>query len=64
MPIPDNLDMFERHDAEQERNLAKLPVCNCCDEPITDEHAYCIEGTWYCEQCMHDYFRKEVEEEW
>lgn len=27
MNIPDNYDRWESHDAEQERKLAKLPIC-------------------------------------
>lgn len=49
MYIPDNLDLFEMHDAEQERELRKLPVCCCCGEHIQQEKAVCIEDDWYCE---------------
>ena len=46
---PDNYDAFAMHDAEQERELRKLPVCCCCKEHIQQEKAVCIEGDWYCE---------------
>ena len=51
---------FERHDAEQERELDRLPVCEYCEEPIQDEFAYYIEGSWYCTRCMNENFRREV----
>ena len=51
---------FERHDAEQESELDRLPVCEYCEEPIQDEFGYYIEGAWYCEKCMNENFRKEV----
>lgn len=60
MNCPDNYDAFAQHDAEQERELDRLPVCEYCEEPIQDEYAYYIEGAWYCENCMKENFRKEV----
>lgn len=63
MYVPDNYDQFTRHDAEQEKMLDRLPVCEYCEEPIQDEFAYYIEGTWYCTRCMIENFRKEVQPE-
>ena len=51
MPLMDNSDLFERHDAEQERELRKLPVCCCCGDPIQQEQAVCFNGNFYCEDC-------------
>lgn len=39
-PIAD----YDRYDAEQNKRLAKLPVCADCDYPIQDEFAYYING--------------------
>lgn len=59
MNMPDNYDMWARHDAEQEARLAELPRCSECDEPIQDDFAYYINDEWVCDSCMEQY-RKEV----
>ena len=51
---------FERYDAEQEAELDKLPVCVCCEQPIQEEYGFCIDGDWYCEECLNAEFRKEI----
>lgn len=61
MNCPDNYSQWERHEAEQERWLAKLPVCDICDEPIQDDHYYLINGDNICPNCMETHFRKEVD---
>ena len=53
---------FERHDAEQERRLSMLPVCDYCDEAIQDEQYYEINGDCVCEECLDLYFKKDVNE--
>ena len=50
---------FARYDAKQARRLAQLPTCERCGEPIQQERAVCIEGFWYCDECL-DFYRKEV----
>ena len=59
--IPDNYDLWERHDSEQERKLQELPVCEYCSQPIQDEHLWDIEGTLYHEACAELQFRKDSE---
>lgn len=49
---------FERHDAEQERKLAKLPICSECGEHIQDDFLYDINGELICPQCLNDNYRK------
>lgn len=51
-----------RYDAEQERLLEKLPKCEYCREPITDDHFYDIDGTFVCEECLNSEFRKFTED--
>lgn len=51
MPILDNSDLFEQHDAEQEQQLRRLPVCIYCKHPIQQEKAVCVDGCWVCEDC-------------
>lgn len=57
----DPLADFERYDAEQERRLARLPLCSVCGEHIQDEEAYFIGGRWICEDCI-DSFKQPVDE--
>ena len=59
--IPDNYDMWAAHDAEQERELAKLPVCYECGEPIQTEECYEINDELICPQCMEDNHKKWTE---
>lgn len=58
----DPLADFERHDAEQQRRLDKLPRCGYCDEPITDDIYYEINGECVCEECLKEHHRKAVED--
>ena len=51
---------FERYDAQKEAELDKLPVCVCCEQPIQEEYGFCIDGDWYCEECLNAEFRKEI----
>jgi formylmethanofuran dehydrogenase subunit E len=62
MMIPDNLDLYERHEREQERELNKLPVCSNCEEPIQDETAYYIDGEFICLACMAQNYEVRVED--
>lgn len=55
--MEDNYSLWARHDAEQERNLVRLPKCSCCGERIQDEYLYEVNGELICETCMED-FRK------
>lgn len=60
--IPDNLDLYDRHEAEQERKLAKLPDCDYCGEPITDDHYYDLDGDIVCQECLDSNFKKRVDD--
>lgn len=52
---------FHRKDAEECEWLSKLPVCDCCNEPIMDEHYYEIDGSIMCQECLDDQCKKLVE---
>lgn len=54
---------FERHDAEQQKLLEKLPVCHRCGDPIQQERAVKLEGHWYCDACLDD-MREDTEYGW
>lgn len=56
--IPDPIDFFEQHDAEQQKWLNTLPVCDQCGEPIQDEHLFDIDGTLYHIECAEDEFKR------
>lgn len=60
MRVPDNLDLFDEHEAEQQAALELLPVCDICDEHIQSEYCYQINDTVICESCMVEYYRVEV----
>ena len=53
---------FERHDREQAKRLAQLPVCSVCDEPIQDEELYLINGEFVCPACLDRDFKKRTED--
>lgn len=52
---------FLAHEREQERWLARLPVCDICGHPVQDDHYYEINGEVICERCLDDHFRRETD---
>lgn len=61
MNAPDNFDIWAAHEAEQEKRLAELPVCDCCFEPIQDDHYYLINSDNICPDCIENYYRIEID---
>jgi late competence protein required for DNA uptake (superfamily II DNA/RNA helicase) len=55
----DPLADFDRHDAEQQRKLEELPCCERCGYHIQQEKAVCIDGDYYCDDCL-DEMRKPI----
>ena len=55
--VPDMYDAFCWHEAEQERQTAKLPLCSECGEPITEDYCFYINDEYICEDCMECYYR-------
>lgn len=53
---------FERYDAAQAAELARLPICAECEAHIEDSEAYYINGEWICESCMSSYKREVLPE--
>lgn len=47
----------ERHAAEQDRQLERLPVCDYCGEPIMDEYFFLISDEPICKGCLIENFR-------
>ena len=62
MSIPDIYDLWKAHDIEQERRLARRPMCSNCDNRIQDEDAYLINGEFICPKCLDRDFKINVEE--
>ena len=58
--IPDNYDKWLARDWEQNQWLDSLPKCEICEEPIQQERAVCLDGKWYCDECL-EMNRVEVE---
>ena len=57
-PIAD----FHRWDADQQKYLDSLPLCENCEEPIQDEKCYEIGGEVLCEDCMKDRYERWTED--
>lgn len=62
MYIPDNYDQFTRHDAQQQAQLDRLPVCSECGEPIQDDFCFEVNDELICDECMHNNHRKCVDD--
>ena len=56
-----NYELWERHQAEQDRAEAGLPTCCECGCTIYEEFCYEFEGEPICDDCMSDNHRKPVE---
>lgn len=52
----------ERHEAEKERELQRLPVCCECDKPIQSDECYEINDELICPDCLKDNHRKWVDD--
>ena len=57
-PIAD----FHRWDADQQKHLHSLPLCDKCCEPIQDDICYEIDGEILCEDCMKDRYERWTED--
>lgn len=53
---------WDRHCAEEERELARLPRCSECDHPIQGEECWEFNGELICEECLKDNHRKWVDD--
>lgn len=62
MNMLDAYDLWAAHDAEQEAELQKLPVCSECDEAIQEDFFFEINDEPICPTCMNQNHRKWVED--
>lgn len=55
---------FDRWDAEQERQRARLPVCEGkkCGKRIDEDDYYDIDGEILCEECMKRKYSRSTED--
>lgn len=53
---------YDRFDAEQTKELERLPRCSECDQPIQGEECWEFNGELICEECLNDNHRKSVED--
>lgn len=58
----DAYEMWRVREAEQERQLARCPVCSHCGKPIQEENLFDINGELYHEECAFSEFRKYTED--
>lgn len=58
----DPLRDFDRWDAEQARELDKLPECAECGEPIQTEECYEVNDELICPECLERNHRKWVDD--
>ena len=56
--LPDYNSLHEAHERERRLWLNGLPRCTCCGEPVTDEYFYDLGGSFCCEDCRHQEYRK------
>lgn len=62
MAIPDNYSQLERHEAEMERELERMPVCCYCGEPIQEDDLWDINSELYHQDCAEAEFKRNTED--
>lgn len=58
----DNYDLWRMHDDAQEDWLEQRPTCHECGHKIQSDFYYCINNEVFCEDCMNENFRKDIED--
>lgn len=53
---------YNRYDAQQAREEARLPRCSECDHPIQSDECYEFNGELICPDCLTNNHRKWVED--
>ena len=61
MSIPDNYDLWEQHQAAQDRAEEKLLECSECGNKIYEDFCNEINDEPVCDECMRNNHRKPVE---
>ena len=56
MRFPDPMNDFDSYDLAQTDKLSKLPLCECCGNPIQQEKAVYYNDQWVCEACEYQFW--------
>lgn len=43
--------------------MSERPLCDICEQPVAGDHYYNINGDVICQDCMEEYFRRELDDE-
>lgn len=57
----DNYDLWEQHQAEQDRGEKEFPTCCECGCTIYEDFIYEYNDEPICDDCMHDNHRRSRE---
>ena len=60
--IPDAYDLWASNERKSYNSTKYRPLCSCCQEPISGDMAYRVNGELYCEDCIED-MKEYVEDE-
>ena len=61
--MEDNYSLWRLVERNEERYMARLPVCSYCGRPVQEDYYYRINDELICPDCMEHCFRVEREEE-
>lgn len=50
----DPLADFDQYEYEKQRWLKKYPKCTSCTQHIQQPNAVCIDGKYFCDECLED----------
>lgn len=53
---------YDRYCQEQEKLVERMPCCEDCEQHISDDRAYYINGVWICTDCMDSYLQEVLPE--
>lgn len=59
----DNYTLWLEHEADQQDQLVKFPICDKCGEHIQSEYRYRIDGDLLCEDCFQRLVKEEFRED-
>ena len=50
----DPLEDFHNHEMMKEALLKRMPKCQRCRKHIQQDRAVCIDGQYYCDECLDE----------
>ncbi len=60
--MDDSYSLHKQREREQERWLARRPVCSFCGQPIQEDDLFDIKGDLYHVNCAVESFQKNTED--